>query len=50
MDVSPSHHITSVTVTCTRTCSADSGDVTVVFLSEGGLKDEIGTTWGDPQP
>ena len=49
-NVSPSHHLASVTVTCHRTCDALAGEVLVVFLSEGGVRDEMGTTWGDPQP
>ena len=49
-DVSPSHHLTTVTVTCTQRCDADIGEVTIVFTSEGGLQDSIGTSWGQAQP
>lgn len=46
--VSPSHHLTSVTVTCIQTCDARGGDVVVVFKSEGGVEDSMRTNWGGP--
>ena len=49
-DVLPSHHLTAVTVTCKQRCDATVGDVAIVFTSEGGLQDTIGTSWGQPQP
>jgi hypothetical protein len=48
--VSPSHHLTTVTVTCTQRCNAAQGDVAIVFTSEGGLQETIGTSWGQAQP
>lgn len=45
-EVVPSHHLTTVSVTCSRTCDARAGDVLVVFKSEGGLEDSMGTSWG----
>ncbi len=49
-DVSPSHHLTAVTVTCKQRCDATVGEVAIVFTSEGGLEDTITRSWGPAQP
>jgi hypothetical protein len=45
-EVVPSHHLTTVSVTCSKTCDERAGDVLVVFKSDGGLEDSMGTSWG----
>jgi hypothetical protein len=45
-DVSPSHRLTGVTVTCKQVCDARSGDVTIAFTSDGAVDLPIETTWG----
>ena len=49
-DVSPSHHLKAITVTCTQRCDEASGDVAIVFTSDGGLEETVGTSWGQAQP
>lgn len=49
-NVSPSHHLTAVTVTCKQRCDEAVGEVAIVFASEGGPEETIVTGWGETQP
>lgn len=44
-DVSPSHHVISVTVTCKQRCDKNKGEVDIVFRSADGTTDQFGTGW-----
>jgi hypothetical protein len=44
-NVSPSHHLVSVTVTCQGTCTSGHGEVDIVFQSADGTTDRIGSGW-----
>ena len=47
----PSHHLTAVDGDLHATVRRSPvGDVAIVFTSEGGLQETIGTSWGQSQP
>jgi hypothetical protein len=44
-NVSPAHHLVSVTVTCKQRCDRSKGEVDIVFRSADGSTDQMGSGW-----